>query len=126
MKKNLDSNISQFEVGLESVRTLIILFNYGIISWLGKRDLKFLVTFVTSLLTAGLGMAKCLKLGVARIMGEGGPVDGLLSGQFILTVIACLGGLGVKCFFLILLPFEGPILPMLQLVNPSFLFYKPS
>ena len=89
LKKNLDSNISQFEVGLESVPTLIILFNYGFISGFktyakppsAKFDVLFFVTFSTSLLAAGLGMAKCLKLGVARIMGEGGPIDGLLSGK---------------------------------------------
>ena len=107
LKRNLDSDLSQLEVCLEAVPTVIILFIYGFVSQFKANnyptiqqensfDPVFWVTFTTSSLSGGLGLAKSLKLGVARIMGNGGPADGLLSGKFILTTIACLAGLVSK------------------------------
>ena len=48
----------------------------------------FNLTFSLSCFSACLGLAKCLKNGVARPIAPGGPVDGLLSGRFILAFIA--------------------------------------
>ena len=51
-------------------------------------DLSFFLTYFLSIISACLGFAKCLKNGVARPIAPGGPVDGLLSGRFILAFIA--------------------------------------
>jgi len=50
--------------------------------------LMFLFTFVTSILSASLGLAKCLKVGPCRVLGEGGAMDGLCSPRFILLVLS--------------------------------------
>lgn len=50
----------------------------------GNRTL-FLTTYITSILSAVFGLAKCLKTGVARIIQSKGPLDGYLSCRFILA-----------------------------------------
>ena len=47
------------------------------------------ITFATSILSASFGLAKSLKLGVCRTMGDGGTLDGLLSPRFLLAVLSC-------------------------------------
>lgn len=54
----------------------------------GKSSLLFFFTYVTSLLSASLGLAKCLKYGVARPIRPGGSLDGLLTGRFLLAFIS--------------------------------------
>ena len=48
----------------------------------------FYTTFAISVLSASLGLAKCLKTGVARPIGSGGILDGLLSARFLLAFFA--------------------------------------
>lgn len=48
----------------------------------------FYFTYGSSLLSAGFGLAKCLKVGAAANMGEGGPLDGLLSAKFIVLFLS--------------------------------------
>merc|ERR1711934_953877 len=50
----------------------------------------FLVSFSTSVLSAGLGLAKCLKVGPCRVLAEGGCLGGLLAPRFLLIFAACL------------------------------------
>merc|ERR1719494_1552485 len=50
----------------------------------------FFVTFSTSALSAGLGLAKCLKVGPCRVLAEGGCLGGLLAPRFLLIFAACL------------------------------------
>ena len=50
---------------------------------------EFLVTFSLSIFSASLGLAKCLKNGVARPIGDGGCLDGLLSCRHLLAFFAC-------------------------------------
>ena len=49
---------------------------------------EFLITYSISIISAALGLAKCLKNGVARPIGPGGTLDGLLSGKFLLAFLA--------------------------------------
>ena len=62
-----------------------IFFNPNSHSFAGA---EFLTTYVTSLLSATLGLAKCLKYGVARPIAPGGPLDGLLTGKFLVALVA--------------------------------------
>ena len=50
---------------------------------------EFLITFSLSVFSASLGLAKCLKNGVARPIGDGGLLDGLLSARHLLAFFAC-------------------------------------
>ena len=45
----------------------------------------FWLTFLSSWISSSFGLAKCLKIGVAGVIGQKGPFDGLLSGQFVLA-----------------------------------------
>ena len=51
--------------------------------------IEFLITFFLSVFSASLGLAKCLKNGVARTIGDGGCLDGLLSCRHLLAFFAC-------------------------------------
>ena len=62
-----------------SLRTVIVDYSSS------QSKLFFFLTFFSSVFSASLGLAKCLKNGVARIIGPGGPMDGLLSARFILA-----------------------------------------
>ena len=50
---------------------------------------EFLIAFFLSVFSASLGLAKCLKNGVARPIGDGGCLDGLLSCRHLLAFFAC-------------------------------------
>merc|ERR1712012_1414500 len=56
----------------------------------GQGMILFSVTFATSALSAGLGLAKCLKVGACRVLAEGGCLGGLLAPRFLLLFAACL------------------------------------
>ena len=56
-------------------------------SYYVARD-EFLTTYAISLISAALGLAKCLKNGVARPIAPGGTLDGLLTGKFLLAFLA--------------------------------------
>ena len=49
---------------------------------------EFITTYTISIISAALGLAKCLKNGVARPIAPGGPLDGLLSGRFVTAFVA--------------------------------------
>ena len=51
--------------------------------------IEFFITFSLSAFSASLGLSKCLKNGVARIIGEGGCLDGLLSARYLLAFFTC-------------------------------------
>ena len=52
---------------------------------------EFSITYIISIISAALGLAKCLKNGVARPIGPGGPLDGLLTAKFLLAFLASAG-----------------------------------
>ena len=89
MKKLFEQNVSLLEAFLEAVPTIFILLVLD-----GQSD-AFLnpqnslmidaLTFSTSLISASLGLARCLMIGVAGVIAQKGPFDGLLSGRFILA-----------------------------------------
>ena len=45
----------------------------------------FSLTFASSILSASLGCSKAMMLGVASIIGDDGPFEGILSGRFVLA-----------------------------------------
>ena len=51
--------------------------------------IEFLIAYSLSVFCASLGLAKCLKNGVARPIGDGGCLDGLLSCRHLLAFFAC-------------------------------------
>ena len=59
---------------------------------------EFFTTFAISSISAALGLAKCLKNGVAKPIAAGGSLDGLLSGKFSLGFLASGLGLVFKGF----------------------------
>ena len=54
-----------------------------------RAEAEFLTTYYTSIISASLGLAKCLKNGVARPIGPGGCLDGLLSCRHLLAFFGC-------------------------------------
>ena len=59
----------------------------------GLAYIEFFTTYFISIISAALGLAKCLKNGVARPIAPGGTLDGLFSGKFCLTFLSCSGSL---------------------------------
>ena len=55
---------------------------------MGKHRAWFWISYFTSFLSSALGLAKCLKVGVVRIIGPGGPLDGFCTTRFILAFLA--------------------------------------
>ena len=54
---------------------------------------EFLTTYVISIISAALGLAKCLKNGVASPIAPGGTLDGLLTGKFLVALLSSAAGL---------------------------------
>ena len=59
---------------------------------------EFLTTYVISILSAVLGLTKCLKNGVARPIAPGGTLEGLLTWKFLIGFLASATGLLAKGF----------------------------
>ena len=105
-KKLFERELHLTEVFVESVPTVLILtyfletnYKHEVLYstsgwWIGKtlwertKIVRFYTTFSISVISASLGLAKCLKVGVCRTMGEGGPAGGLLGGRFLLAMLA--------------------------------------
>ena len=111
LKRHFENLIGATEVFIEatpSVLIQIVIFMridsslYAILTpqksgYLGvDGDTILALTFATSILSASFGLAKSLKLGVCRTMGDGGTLDGLLSPRFLLAVLACGAALVTK------------------------------
>ena len=72
-------------------------------TWLPPNDmLFFLVTYGTSMISASLGMAKALKVGPCRVLGDKGLLRGFLTQRFLLLFFACFFTLVGKAIFLVL------------------------
>ena len=54
---------------------------------IGSNQTFFYITFTISALSASLGLAKALKVGVARVVGSDGPFDGLCSAKFLVAFL---------------------------------------
>jgi hypothetical protein len=89
----------EHEIFTEAVPTafimtfLLVVRSYGsadVIIGEGRSEVLFFVSFTTSVLSAGLGLAKCLKVGPCRVLAEGGCLGGLLAPRFLLIFAACL------------------------------------
>ena len=73
---------------------------YRIIFNPNSPEYEFYTTYAISIISAALGLAKCLKNGVARPIAPGGPLDGLLTAKFIVAFLAIGVGLVLRaiCF----------------------------
>ena len=79
----LDSVVTGVIQGQSSISKLFVGENWYV------GFFEFLITFSLSVFSASLGLAKCLKNGVARPIGDGGCLDGLLSCRHLLAFFAC-------------------------------------
>ena len=70
-----------------SLEMIILNPNSAILSP-GSAYAEFIITYHISVISAALGLAKCLKNGVARPIAPGGALDGLLTGKFLLVFMA--------------------------------------
>jgi len=104
-KKHLERNLMEHEIFTEAVPTALIMTflmvvtiddQSGVVIGEGLSEILFFVSFTTSALSAGLGLAKCLKVGPCRVLAEGGCLGGLLAPRFLLIFVACLLSLLVK------------------------------
>ena len=64
-------------------------------------EIEFYTKYAISIFSASLGLAKCLKNGVARPIAPGGPLRGYLTGKFVLGFLASAVGLVTRgtCIF---------------------------
>ena len=89
MKKLFQQNVSLLEAFLEAVPTtlILLLFSEKSDAFLNPKYSYHIayLTFYSSLISASIGLARCLMIGVAGVIAQKGPFDGLLSGRFILA-----------------------------------------
>jgi len=106
MKKIYESKISLHEVFLEAVPTSFIYTFLFVRAYVGhsndagldtilfgdisdlQAEVLFFITFSSSVFSASLGLAKCLKVGVAKTISSSGPLDGLLNSRFLIAMVA--------------------------------------
>ena len=71
---------------------------------------EFFTTYAISIISAALGLAKCLKNGVARPIAPGGTLDGLLTMKFLFAILASAGVLVLRglCIEFTVRYFRGP------------------
>merc|ERR1719510_2347070 len=88
---------------------------------------EFLTTYIISIFSAALGLAKCLKNGVARPIAPGGTLDGLLTGKFVVALLASAAGLVARGFCVGLIPSasQGTSSPALTTGTILFSFLPP-
>ena len=61
---------------------------FGVPPSKGVAAAEFFTTYAISVISAALGLAKCLKNGVARPIAPGGPLDGFLTWKFMVALVA--------------------------------------
>ena len=114
-KKKFEREVTETEVFLESVPTTFIM-TYIIGRLIANDNPKvrktlrgevgssshilFLTTYLTSIFSASLGMAKVLKVGPCKVLKEGGHLNGFLTIRFFLIFLACLFTLFSKTMLL--------------------------
>ena len=116
-KIKFEREISLTEVFLESVPTTLVMTAIIIVlvrqntdaDWRsiigpnGSTDYTlFFISYGISVFSASFGLARCLKIGVCRTMGEGGPLGGLLGGRFLLAMLASTVILVCKGYLIVL------------------------
>ena len=88
--------------------------------------IEFLSTYIISVISASLGLAKCLKNGVARPIAPGGSLRGYLTGKFLLGFVASAVGLvtrGTSIFFTV---HDGSHKVIIKIFFTKFLINHPS
>jgi len=140
-KKHLERNVMGNEVFTEAIPTSLVMTFLMVVEVIGGPENNdptnykllvengptlFYVTFVTSYLSAGLGLAKCLKVGPCRVLAEGGFLGGLLAPRFLLIFAACVLSVAGKGFALASpfgrgVPAEHTLLVMVTILATIFL-----
>ena len=69
---------------------------YSIIFNPNSPEYEFYTTYAISIISAVLGLVKCLKNGVASPIAPDGTLDGLLTAKFLLAFLASVVGLGFR------------------------------
>ena len=77
---------------------------------------EFFTTYAISIISAALGLAKCLKNGVARPIAPGGALDGLLTGKFVVALLASAGSLVAKGLCIAFTFMGGPVSHILHII----------
>ena len=123
-KRRLEREVAELEVLVEAVPTVLVMtylqmrvmeeehysqYEPGhkdhdpdntyalVVGRLGSREeALFYFSFLTSILTASLGLAKVLLSGVCRVLGGGGRLGGLATPRFLHLVVACGASLVAK------------------------------
>ena len=124
-KKKLETEVSQAEIFLEAVPTVFVLTHIAMRGTHGANDTdltmshqrfafsqitgKFIFTYFISMVSASLGMAKALKVGVCKVLSDKGLLDGLLTFRFFLLFLACFHTLLIKIGMLMFL-IDDPII----------------
>ena len=91
LKKLFEQNVSLLEAFLEAIPTALIsqalIGQYD--AFLNPRNFLMIntLTYFSSLISASLGLARCLLIGVAGVIAQKGPFDGLISTPFILAYL---------------------------------------
>ena len=97
-KKQFEREFSLTETMVESVPSVLLMTAIRLLSENSQqitgepgswRSQLFWISWLISWLSASLGLAKCLKIGVCSVMGKGGPLGGLLGGKFLLAMFSC-------------------------------------
>ena len=87
---------------------------------------EFVTTYTISIISAALGLAKCLKSGVARPIAPGGALDGLLTVKFLIAFLASAMGLVTRAVCIgLTVGIWAPHNPLAQALTPVFLFLPP-
>jgi hypothetical protein len=139
-KKHLERNLMMNEIFTEAVPTSLIMTFLMAVVWSGSSKEQrliigeyasdgyylFFVAFTTSVLSAGLGLAKCLKVGPCRVLAEGGCLGGLLSPRFLHVFAACLlsllgKGLALGSPFAVRVPAEQTVQVVVIIFATMFL-----
>ena len=103
-KKKMERDVAEMEVFVEAVPTTMVMTFLMVRAVFSKnredgfvikgvpgsqQEYLFFFTFATSVLSASFGLAKNLKVGPCRVLGEGGALGGLATPRFLLLSLAC-------------------------------------
>ena len=129
MRRKFERELSEVEVFLEAAFTTFTMTftqemffserenNLRAGYHLGPESNLLWITFYTSLITAGLGMGKSLKVGVCKILPEKGLLSGFLSLRFIFIFLY---GHGAAAVSVLVSPQRGvKILPNARLIQTA-------
>ena len=88
--------------------------------------IEFYTKYAISIFSASLGLAKCLKNGVARPIAPGGSLRGYLTGKFLLGFVASAVGLVTRGTSIFFTGYDGSEKVIIKIFFTKFLINHPS